>query len=149
MTDKHADIRESLAKISRFPWGIDEANGCIWNVDGNRLMDLDANVDPDDAEFIANAPEYVRRLLDDNDFIAQHLNETRAAYFTLQAKNNKLEEDNQRLLNSLDTVNNILSLEREENERLRKALEEIAEDAEKYGDFHYANIANKALEEKE
>jgi hypothetical protein len=40
-----------------------------------------------------------------------------------------------------------LRLEKAKNERLRGYLEQIATDAEKYGDFHYANIANAGLED--
>lgn len=89
MTDKHADIRESLTKITLGKW-----EGTVIDHEG-------CNVWPwyreEDMDFAYNAPEYVRRLLDEVD----------------------------RLSNPLIVSSTTRRLG-EENERLRKALEEIA-----------------------
>lgn len=139
MTDKHADIRESLAKITPGPWVIAEDLGVIWNTDGRVVLySLDANEEPDNHDFIANAPGYVRRLLSDNSWLNNELS--------------NLQQHWEIAIGETKTYKTMAELQKQENERLRNALVEIAQ-AEPMSITHdigyMQHVARKALEGKE
>lgn len=116
MTDKHADIRESLALITEGKWFTyrDESTyvGALENDKDTHIAEC---FEWEDAQFIAASPEYVRRLLDD--------------YGELSENHHALE---------------LLWLQyKQENERLRNALELIIKNTVS---GHVENIAKRALE---
>lgn len=102
MTDKHADIRESLALITEGKWFTyrDEETyvGALKDATGDPIDEPIAECHEwVDAQFIANAPEYVRRLLDE-----------------VERKND-----------AVKSWQSVAVWHHDENERLRKALDDI------------------------
>lgn len=94
MSEIAEEIRVTLENIRGEHWSADDVNGIIWSNEGQRIFSYTVNEDDAEIHLIANAPTWLRTMLEEDTGNKQLLSMQKDVIQQLQQENERLTKEN-------------------------------------------------------